>query len=104
MLLPVTYSLTVFASTQPDGRCSEEALTTLAGLITAGVRPTVALAVAVTVTPLFVPVTVTTSVCVAPDDPLNGPVKLHGALDAPGASVTPINAPHVLPGRVARFP
>ncbi len=61
-------------------------------------------AVAVTVVPLCTPVTVITSVCDAPPLPLNGPVKLHGALVAPGANVTPINAPHELPGRVARLP
>ena len=69
-----------------------------------GVNVTVAIAIAVTVTPLLTPVTVTVSVCDAPPGPVNGPVNEHGALDAPGANVTPINAPHVLPARVARFP
>jgi hypothetical protein len=48
--------------------------------------------------------TVTVSVCDAPATPLNGPVNEHGELDAPGANVTPINAPHELPARVAIFP
>jgi hypothetical protein len=85
--------------------------TSLAGeaaLVTAitgtGVNVTVACAVAVTVVPLFIPVTVTVSVCDAPAAPVNGPVNEHGLELAPGASVVPINAPHVLPGRVDRSP
>jgi hypothetical protein len=69
-----------------------------------GVNDTVAIAIAVTVVPLFTPVTVTVSVCDAPPGPLNGPVNEHGCVEAPGANVTPINAPHELPGRVARSP
>ena len=66
---------------------------------------TVACATAVAVNPFeSIPLTVTVSVCEAPAVPVNGPVKLHGLLDAPGASVTPINDPHVLPARVAMFP
>ena len=61
--------------------------------------------VAVAVNPFeSTPPTVTVSVCDAPALPVNGPVKLHGALFAPGARVTPIKLPHVLPGSVARFP
>jgi hypothetical protein len=70
----------------------------------AGVNVTVALAVAVTVVPLFVPVTVIVSVCELPATPLNGPVNEHAGLVAPGASVVPINVPHVLPARVERSP
>jgi hypothetical protein len=70
----------------------------------AGVNVTVALAVAVTVVPLFVPVTVIVSVCDWPAVPVNVPVNVHGALFAPGANLTPINVPHVLPARVARLP
>ena len=91
--------------TQPAGRCNVDELTTLAGLITgAGVRLTVACAVAVTVVPLLVPVTVTVSVSVSPAFPVNEPVNVHAGLVAPGANTTPINVPHVLPARVARFP
>ena len=67
-------------------------------------RLTVACAVAVTVVPLLVPVTVTVSVSVSPAFPVNEPVNVHAGLVAPGASTTPINVPHVLPARVARFP
>jgi hypothetical protein len=69
-----------------------------------GVNETVACAVAVTVIPLFIPVTVTVSVCESPARPVNEPVKLHGELVAPGANVVPISAPHVLPASVAIFP
>src|SRR5438309_744595 len=76
----------------------------LAALVTAitgggggGVNVTVAFAVAVAVLPFeSTPLTVTTSVCEAPDTPVNCPVKLHGGLVCPGASVTPINVPHVV--------
>ena len=70
-------------------------VTAICGPAGAGVKLTVACAVAVTVTPLFTPVTVTVSVCDAPDAPANAPVKLRGAVLAPGCNVTPANAPHV---------
>jgi hypothetical protein len=70
----------------------------------AGVNVTVALAVAMTVVPLFVPVTVIVSVCDCGACPVNVPVNEHVGLVAPGASVVPINVPHVLPARVARSP
>src|SRR3712207_3360760 len=57
----------------------------------AGVMPmreTVASSLAVAVWPsLSTPVTVTMSVCEAPAAPVKGPVKVHGADEAPGARV-----------------
>src|SRR5438309_684750 len=105
MFDPVTKTLTLVAATQPAGRCSVDELTTLAGLTTgAGVRLTVACAVAVPVVPLLVPVTVTVSVCDAPALPENGPLNEHVRLLWPGCSVVPIKVPHVLPASVAMFP
>jgi hypothetical protein len=71
----------------------------------AGINVTVACAVAVAANPFeSVPDAATVSVWESPARPVNEPVKLHDGLVAPGASVTPISASHVLPARVARFP
>jgi hypothetical protein len=91
----------------PPGAGNVNGLATFVTPITgaAGVNVTVAFADAVAVNPFeSTPPTVTVSVCDCPADPVNGPVNEHGALVAPGANVTPINAPHVLPGRVAILP
>ena len=48
--------------------------------------------------------TVTTSVCAVPASPKTFPVNVQGADEAPGASVVPIRAPQVEPGRMARLP
>src|SRR5436305_7620450 len=69
-----------------------------------GVRLTLACAVAVTVIPFWIPVTVTVSVWASPALPVNGPENVHGPGLAPGANVTPMNDPHVLPGSPARSP
>src|SRR5436305_2667467 len=102
MLGPVTKALNLVATHAAGARRLTGA--TRDGVTGAGVRLTVAWAVAVTVWPLPVPVTVITSVWLAPAAPLNGPVNEHGELVAPGASVTPIRVPHELLGRVARSP
>jgi hypothetical protein len=66
---------------------------------------TVASSVAVTTVPSSsTPVTVTTSICIAPAAPVKSPVNVHGAEDAPPASTVPMSAPQVDPGRVARSP
>jgi hypothetical protein len=84
----------------PPGARRLNGLATLVTEITGtgrGVNVTVAFAFAVAVFPFeSTPLTVTTSVCEAPDTPVNCPVKLHGGLVCPGASVTPINVPHVV--------
>src|SRR5580692_2338313 len=70
-----------------------------------GVRVTVAWAVAVAVLPLeSTPWTVTVSVWLAPETPMKEPGNVHGADDAPGASVTPISVPQVEPASVAKLP
>jgi hypothetical protein len=89
-------------STREDGEAAF--VTAITGGVN-GVSPTVAIAIAVAVNPFeSTPFTVTVSVCESPALPANGPVKVHGWLDAPGANVTPISVPHVLPARVARSP
>ena len=70
-------------SNVPPGATSVNGLTTFVTAICglAGVNVTVAFAVAVTVTPLLTPVTVTVSVCDAPALPENGPENEHVGLD-----------------------
>jgi hypothetical protein len=86
----------------PDVGLSDDTTGAAAG---AGVNVTVASAVAVAVSPFWsTPPTVTVSVCDAPATPMKSPVNEHDGLDAPGANVTPVNAPHVLPALVARSP
>jgi hypothetical protein len=84
----------------PPGATRLNGLATLVTEITGtgrGVNVTVAFAVAIAVLPSeSTPITVTTSVCEAPDTPVNCPVKLHGGLVCPGASVTPISVLHVV--------
>src|SRR5436305_1385194 len=104
MFWPLTKTLNLVATHAAGAWMTTGVTAAGAATAGAGVRLTVAWAVAVTVWPLPVPVTVITSVWLAPDAPLNGPVNEHGALVAPGASVTPMNAPHVLPGSPARSP
>src|SRR5437868_4778657 len=64
----------------------------------AGVRVTVAVSLAVTLTPVGLwPTTVTVSVWESPGLPVKGPMKLHGADEAPGARVVPMSRPQVEP-------
>src|SRR5947199_248935 len=73
----------------PPGSGRLRGLAVLATAITgAGVRETVALSWAVTEVPSGLwPTTVTVSVWESPALPVKGPMKLHGADDAPGARV-----------------
>src|SRR5436305_14134220 len=57
----------------------------ICGPAAGGVRLTVACAVAVTVNPFWMPVTVSVAVCASPALPVHGPANVHGEVLAPGA-------------------
>src|SRR5947199_132789 len=96
---------TVKVKSPPDRKSLGEGDDLATAITGTGVRVTVALSLAVTEVPSGLwPTTVTVSVWESPELPVKGPVKLHGADEAPGARVVPMSRPHVEPGRVGRSP
>src|SRR5687768_6999729 len=91
----------------PPGAGSDVGVASLTTLMTGGRSRmvTVASSESVAVVPsASVTTTVTTSVWDAPAAPVKSPGKVQGTDEAPGASVVPMSAPQVEPGRVARLP